>query len=173
MEIVTYILEGALEHKDSMGTGSVIRPGEIQRMSAGTGVTHSEFNASKTEPVHFLQIWLLPDTKGIKPSYEQKAIAANGALAVIAAPEKSGGGGKDSVVLHQDARILVARLKKGVSTTHKLRSQRKAWVQVARGSLLVNGTTLRAGDGAAIAEEEMISLVAPDEAAEALLFDLP
>ena len=169
MEIVTYILEGALEHKDSMGTGSVIQPGEIQRMSAGTGVLHSEFNASKTDLVHLLQIWLVPSKKGIEPSYEQKKIATNGALSVIASPE----GGADSVIIHQDARILAARLKKGVSTTHRLRSQRKAWVQVARGSLMINGTTLRTGDGAAIAEEEIISLVAPDEAAEALLFDLP
>jgi quercetin 2,3-dioxygenase len=169
MEIVTYILSGALQHKDSMGTGSVIKPGEIQRMSAGTGVTHSEFNASKTEPVHLLQIWLLPNKKGIEPSYEQKAIPANGALTVIASPE----GGMDAVRLQQDARILAARLKKGTSTTHRLRSLRKAWVQVARGSLMVNGTTLHAGDGAALAEEEMVSLVAPDEPAEALVFDLP
>jgi len=169
MEIVTYILSGALQHKDSMGTGSVIKPGEIQRMSAGTGVTHSEFNASKTEPVHLLQIWLMPDKKGIEPSYEQKTLPPNGALTVIASPE----GSKDAVKIQQDARILAARLKKGTSTTHRLRSQRKAWVQVARGSVLMNGKTLHAGDGAAIAEEEMISLSAPDEAAEALVFDLP
>jgi quercetin 2,3-dioxygenase len=169
MEIVTYILSGALQHKDSMGTGSVIKPGEIQRMSAGTGVTHSEFNPSKTEPVHLLQIWLMPDKKGIEPSYEQKQIAGNGALTLIASPE----GGKDAVRIQQDARILAARLKKGTSTTHRLRSLRKAWVQVARGSVMVNGTTLHAGDGAAITDEEMISLVAPDEAAEALVFDLP
>ena len=169
MEIVTYILSGALQHKDSMGTGSVIRPGEIQRMSAGTGVTHSEFNASKTEPVHLLQIWLLPNKKGIEPSYEQKAIPTNGALTVIASPD----GGENAVRIQQDARILAARLKKGTSTTHRLRSLRKAWVQVARGTVMVNGRTLHAGDGASLAEEEMVSLVAPDEAAEALVFDLP
>jgi redox-sensitive bicupin YhaK (pirin superfamily) len=169
MEIVTYILDGALEHKDSMGTGSVIEPGDIQRMSAGTGVTHSEFNASKTKPVHLLQIWIEPNQKKIPPSYEQKKISPNGTLTLIAGPEA----GPDNVVIHQDARILVARLKKGVSATHRLRSQRKAWVQIARGSLLLNGKSLHQGDGAGISEEEMISLSAPDEAAEALIFDLP
>ena len=169
MEIVTYILEGSLEHKDSMGTGSVIQPGEIQRMSAGTGVTHSEFNASKTKRVHLLQIWIEPNQKKLPPSYEQKKISTEGTLTLIAAPEA----GTDNVVIHQDARIYAARLKKGTSATHRLRSQRKAWVQVARGSLLLNGKSLRQGDGAAISEEEVISLSTPDEAAEALVFDLP
>lgn len=169
MEIVTYILEGSLEHKDSMGTGSVIQPGEIQRMSAGTGVTHSEFNASKTKKVHLLQIWIEPNQKKLPPSYEQKKIPPEGTLTLIAAPEA----GADNVVIHQDARIYAARLKKGTSATHRLRSQRKAWVQVARGSLLLNGKSLHQGDGAAISEEEVISLSTPDEAAEALVFDLP
>lgn len=169
MEIVTYILDGALQHKDSMGTGSIIEPGDIQRMSAGTGVTHSEFNASKTKPVHLLQIWIEPNQKKIPPSYEQKKILPNGTLTLIAGPDA----GPDNVIIHQDARILVARLKKGVSATHRLRSQRKAWVQIARGKLLLNGKSLHQGDGAGISEEEMISLSAPDEAAEALIFDLP
>jgi redox-sensitive bicupin YhaK (pirin superfamily) len=169
MEIVTYILDGALEHKDSMGTGSIIRPGEIQKMSAGTGVTHSEFNASKTEPVHLLQIWVVPDKKGIPPAYEQKKIPTDGPLSLIASPE----GGADAVTLQQDARIFAARLKKGQSATHRLRSQRKAWVQVARGKLMLNGKTLHPGDGAALTEEEVVSLSAPDGPAEALVFDLP
>lgn len=169
MEIVTYILEGALTHKDSMGNGSVIRPGDIQRMSAGSGVTHSEFNADKTKRVHFLQIWIEPNQKKIPPSYEQKKIADGKSLTLIAAPEA----GPDNVVIHQDARILVARLKKGAAATHRLRSLRRVWVQVARGSLLVSGKSLHQGDGAGITEDEMVSLSAPDEAAEALIFDLP
>ena len=169
MEIVTYILEGALAHKDSMGNGSVIRPGDIQRMSAGSGVTHSEFNADKTKRVHFLQIWIEPNQKKIPPSYEQKKIADGKSLTLIAAPEA----GPDNVVIHQDARILVARLKKGAAATHRLRSLRRVWVQVARGSLLVSGKSLHQGDGAGITEDEMVSLSAPDEAAEALIFDLP
>ena len=169
MEIVTYILDGALEHKDSMGTGSVIRPGEIQKMSAGTGVTHSEFNASKTAPVHLLQIWVVPDKKGIPPAYEQKTLPGDGPLTLIASPE----GGAGAVTLQQDARIFAARLKKGQSATHRLRSQRKAWVQVARGKVMLNGKTLHQGDGAALTEEEVVSLSAPDGHAEALVFDLP
>jgi redox-sensitive bicupin YhaK (pirin superfamily) len=169
MEIVTYVLEGALEHKDSMGNGSIIRPGDIQRMSAGTGVLHSEHNADKTKKVHLLQIWIEPNQKKIEPSYEQKKIPAEGVLTQIAGPQAL----PDSVVLHQDARIMLARLKKGSSATHRLRSLRKAWVQIARGSLLLNGKSLHQGDGAGISEEEMISLSTPDEAAEALIFDLP
>ena len=169
MEIVTYVLEGALEHKDSMGNGSIIRPGDIQRMSAGTGVTHSEFNAAKDKRVHLLQIWIEPSQKKLPPSYEQKKIAAEGTLTLIAGPAE----GPDNVVIRQDARILVARLKKGSSATHRVRSLRKAWVQVARGSILLNGKSLHQGDGAAISDEEVVSLSAPDEAAEALIFDLP
>lgn len=169
MEIVTYVLDGALEHKDSMGTGSVIQPGDLQRMSAGTGVTHSEFNASKTKSVHLLQIWIEPNQKKIAPSYEQKKVPAEGTLIQIAGPQAA----SDSVILHQDARIMLARLKKGSAATHRLRSQRKAWVQVARGSLLLNGKSLHQGDGDGISEEEMISLSTPDAAAEALIFDLP
>jgi redox-sensitive bicupin YhaK (pirin superfamily) len=169
MEIVTYVLEGALQHKDSMGNGSIIRPGDIQRMSAGTGVLHSEFNADKNKKVHFLQIWIEPNEKKIAPSYEQKTMAGDKSLTLIAGPEA----GPDNVLLHQDARILVARLKKGAAVTHRLRSLRKAWVQVARGSVMINGKTLHQGDGAGIGDEEMISLSAPDEATEALIFDLP
>ena len=169
MEIVTYVLDGALELKDSMGTGSVIQPGDIQRMSAGTGVTHSEFNASKTKSVHLLQIWIEPNQKKLPPSYEQKKVPADGTLIQIAGPQAS----PDSVIHHQDARIMLARLKKGSAATHRLRSQRKAWVQVAHGSLLINGKSLHQGDGAGISEEEMINLSTPDEAAEALIFDLP
>ena len=169
MEIVTYVLEGALEHKDSMGTGSIIRPGDIQRMSAGSGIVHSERNADKTKRVHLLQIWIEPSQKKIAPSYEQKTIPADGTLIQIAGPQA----GPDNVVLHQDARIMLARLKKGSAATHRLRSLRRAWVQIVRGSVMINGKTLHQGDGAGITEDEMISLSAPDEAVEALIFDLP
>ena len=169
MEIVTYVLEGALEHKDSMGTGSIIRPGDIQRMSAGSGIVHSERNADKTKRVHLLQIWIEPSQKKIAPSYEQKTIPADGTLIQIAGPQA----GPDNVVLHQDARIMLARLKKDSAATHRLRSLRRAWVQIVRGSVMINGKTLHQGDGAGITEDEMISLSAPDEAVEALIFDLP
>jgi quercetin 2,3-dioxygenase len=170
MEILSYVLEGGLEHKDSLGTGSVIRPGDVQRMSAGTGVAHSEFNASKKEPVHFLQIWILPERKGLKPGYEQKHFSAasrQGQLRLIAAP----GGEEGSVSIHQDVRLYSGLLGKGQTVTHALTPGRHAWVQVARGAVRLGEQTLKAGDGAAISEEKGITLTA-DAPSEVLLFDL-
>jgi hypothetical protein len=167
MEIITYVLEGALEHKDSLGTGSVIRPGEVQRMSAGTGIRHSEFNHSQSEPVHFLQIWILPDRQGVKPGYEQKRIGLDGQLRLVASPDGRDG----SVTIHQDARVYAARLN-GNEVTHTLAPGRRAWLQVARGAVKLNGTTLHAGDGAGIENEPTLRLVA-EGSAEVLLFDLP
>ncbi len=167
MEIITYVLEGALEHQDSLGTGSVIRPGEVQRMSAGTGIRHSEFNHSQSEPVHFLQIWILPDRQGMKPGYEQKRIGLDGQLRLVASPDGHDG----SITIHQDARVYAARLT-GNEATHALAPGRRAWLQVARGAVTLNGTTLHAGDGAAIENESSLRLAA-DGSAEMLLFDLP
>jgi redox-sensitive bicupin YhaK (pirin superfamily) len=167
MEIITYILEGALEHKDSMGTGSIIRPGEIQRMSAGTGITHSEFNPSRTEAVHLLQIWILPEARGIKPSYEQKQIDRSemkGQLRLVAAREPAG----DAVKIHQDARLLATVLD-GETVKYDLQPGRYAWIQIARGSMTVNGSMLEAGDGVAVSEEPRLTLSGNGEA---LLFDL-
>ncbi|MGP1310048.1 MAG: pirin family protein [Phycisphaerales bacterium] len=171
MEIVTYVLDGALKHGDSLGTGSVIRPGEIQRMSAGSGIEHSEINASTTEPVRLLQIWIEPAERDIDPSYEQKTLPdLRGRLVEIASPT----GGEHAVTVHTDARIFATRLSAGESASLDLASGRRAWVQVARGSMTVNGQTLREGDGAAIEGESSISLGGVDETAgEALAFDLP
>jgi quercetin 2,3-dioxygenase len=173
MEIVTYVLEGSLEHKDSMGTGSVIQPGEVQKMSAGTGVRHSEFNHSETEPVHLYQIWLLPEREGVKPMYEQKAIPADekrGKLRVLASPK--GGNGNGAVKLYQDAEIFATELGAGQSVEHELGAERYAWVQVVRGTVNVNGKELRAGDGAAIAQEAQLRITGAGENSEVLLFDL-
>jgi len=170
MEIITYILEGALEHKDSLGTGSVIRPGEAQRMSAGAGITHSEFNHSKTDPVHFLQIWITPATIGIAPGYEQKTIddaKAHGGFA----PVGSTGGGDRSVKIHQDAALSVAKLERGQTVAIDLKKGRHGWAQVARGAVTVNGIALEQGDGAAISDETKVSIVAKAPA-EVLFFDL-
>jgi redox-sensitive bicupin YhaK (pirin superfamily) len=170
MEIVTYILEGALEHKDSLGTGSVIRPGEAQRMSAGTGITHSEFNHSKTDPVHFLQIWITPSTRGIAPGYEQKTIddaKAHGSFAPVASPDAR----DQSVKIHQDAMLSVAKLERGQTVAATLKQGRHGWVQVARGAVTVNGTALAEGDGAAVRDEEKVTIVA-NSPAEVLFFDL-
>ena len=167
MEIITYVLEGALEHKDSLGTGSVIRPGEVQRMSAGTGIRHSEFNHSQSEPVHFLQIWILPNVQGANPSYEQKRIELDGRLQLVASPD----GGEGSVTIHQDARVYAARLNGG-KISHALTPGRHAWLQIARGAVRFNGMELHAGDGAAIEGETDLRLAA-DGSAEVLLFDLP
>ena len=166
-EIITYILEGSLEHKDSMGTGSIIRPGEVQRMSAGTGVTHSEFNPSKNEPVHFLQIWILPEARGIKPGYEQKQINPNemkGRLRLVASREPSG----DAVKIHQDVRLYGTVLN-GETVKHEIQPGRYAWIQIARGSMSVNGSALEAGDGMAVSDEHEVTLSGNGEA---LLFDL-
>jgi hypothetical protein len=169
MEIVTYVLDGALEHRDSLGNGSVIRPGEIQRMSAGTGIRHSEFNASSTDPVHLLQIWLVPERVGLPPGYEQRPLpgGGRGGLQVIASRDGRDG----SVTIHQDASIHAARLAAGAHVEHRLAGGRHAWVQVARGALTVNGPALRAGDGAGISDERAVQLRA-DSDAEVLLFDL-
>jgi hypothetical protein len=170
MEIFTWILEGALQHKDSMGNGGVIRPGDAQRMSAGTGVRHSEFNASATEPVHLLQIWLLPKAAGLPPSYEQKSFpvtARRNRLCRVASSD----GREDSVVWHQDAALFVSNLDPGAQVERPLANGRHAWVQVARGALTVNGLALQQGDGAALSEEAVVQLQAT-EAAEALVFDL-
>jgi redox-sensitive bicupin YhaK (pirin superfamily) len=170
MEIVTYVLEGALEHKDSLGNGSIIRPGEAQRMSAGTGITHSEFNHSRSEPVHFLQIWIVPEKRGIAPGYEQKTIddaKSHGSFATIASPEN----GDRSVKIHQDAALSVAKLDRGQTVAANLKRGRHGWVQVARGDVEVNGTSLVQGDGASISDEEKVSIVAKSPA-EVLFFDL-
>ena len=171
MEIISYVLEGGLEHRDSLGTGSVIRPGDVQRMSAGTGVRHSEFNASPTEPVHFLQIWIEPARAGIAPGYEQKAFAdadKQGRLRLVASPDGADG----SVTIHQDARVFATRLGPGETIEHKLAPGRHAWVQAVRGSLEVGGQRLTHGDGAAITGESAVTLTGRENS-EAILFDLP
>jgi redox-sensitive bicupin YhaK (pirin superfamily) len=171
MEIITYVLEGGLEHRDSLGTGSVIRPGDVQRMSAGTGVRHSEFNASKTEPVHFLQIWIEPARTGIAPGYEQKTFTEperRGTLRLIAAADGRDG----AVTIHQDAAVYATTLARGERVEHTLAPRRLAWLQVARGTLLLNGERLEQGDGAAIDNERRLEIEAL-EPAEALVFDLP
>jgi redox-sensitive bicupin YhaK (pirin superfamily) len=171
MEILTYVLEGALAHKDSTGGGGVIRPGDLQRMSAGTGVRHSEFNASPTEPVHFLQIWIEPGTRGIAPGYEQHSYDRDrmrGTLRLVAAPDPGDG----VITIHQEVRVYATILEPGQKATHTLGAGRHAWVQVARGAIDVNGTTLAAGDGLAASDEPAVALVAR-EPSEGLLFDLP
>jgi redox-sensitive bicupin YhaK (pirin superfamily) len=170
MEIVTYVLEGALEHQDSMGTRAVIRPGEVQRMSAGTGVTHSEYNASKTESVHLMQIWLLPARAGLQPSYEQTAFPADegrNAFRLVAAPDGRDG----AVTIQTDAELYLARLDAGQGAAHPLKAGRHAWVHVARGAVTLNGQPLATGDAAAVSGEEQVALVAAEDA-EVLLFDL-
>jgi quercetin 2,3-dioxygenase len=170
MEILSYVLEGALEHQDSMGTGSVIRPGDVQRMSAGTGVRHSEQNASKTEPVHFLQIWIVPTQKGIAPGYEQKTFPADdkrGRLRVVASPDGRDG----SVTIHADAVLHAGLFDQGESAELALAEGRHAWVQVARGRALVNGRELKAGDGVALSEQPSVKVDGVD-GGEVLVFDL-
>jgi hypothetical protein len=170
MEIVSYVLEGGLEHKDSMGTGSVIRPGDVQRMSAGKGVVHSEYNASKTELAHFLQIWLVPAERGIQPSYEQKTFTAadkRGRLRVVASPDARDG----SVAIHTDAVLYAGLLDKGETAEVQLGKGRHAWVHVARGTVRVNGSELTAGDGAALSEESLVRVEGVDDG-ELLVFDL-
>ena len=167
MEILTFVLEGALEHKDSLGSGSVIRPGDVQRMTAGTGITHSEFNPSGTEPVHFLQVWILPDQPGLAPSYEQRSLPAAGLRLVGSRDGREG-----SVRIHQDVLVHLARLSPGEDVVHALAPGRHAWIQMARGAAQVNGARLAAGDGAALSEERSVTLRGVD-GAEALVFDLP
>src|SRR5574341_1942229 len=172
MEIVTYILEGALEHQDSLGNGSVIRPGEVQRMSAGRGVTHSEYNPSATERLHLLQIWIKPEARNLEPSYEQKKFAAEGRrgrLQLVASREAREG----SVTIHQDAALYAAALAAKESVRHKLGSGRHAWLQVARGAVTLNGVALKAGDGAAASDESALEIAGADAGgSEILLFDL-
>jgi redox-sensitive bicupin YhaK (pirin superfamily) len=170
MEIVTYVLSGALEHRDSMGNGSAIRPGEVQRMTAGTGVRHSEANASESEAVHLLQIWILPSVLNLKPGYEQKSFTEEekrGQLRLVASSD----GREGSVVIHQDAAIYASILEPASEVVHPLDDGRSAWVQVARGAISINGQDLHQGDGAAITGEPMIK-IAGREPAELLLFDL-
>src|SRR6266849_739768 len=170
MEIVTYVLEGELAHRDSMGNGSVIKPGDIQYMSAGTGVTHSEFNASKTEPVHLYQIWMFPEKQGLKPAYGQKNFSESekrGKLLLVASPDGRDG----SVKIRQDNELYATVLGAGETVKHALKLKRHAYVQVARGSVKLNGTELREGDGAAISEEKAVELTGVKDA-EVLLFDL-
>lgn len=172
MEIITYVLAGSLEHKDSMGNIGQIKPGEVQRMSAGTGVLHSEYNASKTEPVHLLQIWILPEEKGIKPSYEQKAFSLEertGTLRLVASPNAEDG----SVKINQDAKLFVSVLKPGQSVSYDLASGRNAWLQVARGAVKLGSEFLNAGDGAAARDEKKLVITNEGKIeAEFLLFDL-
>ncbi len=175
MEILTYILSGSLEHRDSMGTGEVIHPGELQRMSAGTGVTHSEFNASATDPVHLLQIWIMPTSRGIKPSYEQITLPAE-KLDGLHLAASSNAGSSEAVHINADARLYIARLEAQKKVQANLAHGRYGWVQVARGSVDINGVQLQAGDGAAISEETSVSISNPGKAgngsAEILFFDL-
>lgn len=170
MEIVTYVLSGALEHRDSMGNGEVLRPGEFQRMSAGTGITHSEFNPSETEPVHLYQIWLFPERKGIEPSYEQKAFPVEGRknrLQLVASRDAEEG----SLLIHQDARIFLANVDVEARLPVSLGSGRHAWLQVLRGAIRLNDQEMHAGDGAAVSEETDFT-IAGVEPAEVMLFDL-
>jgi redox-sensitive bicupin YhaK (pirin superfamily) len=170
MEILSYVLDGALEHKDSMGTGSIIRPGEIQMMRAGTGITHSEFNHSKTDPVHFLQIWIEPDQTGLKPAYAQQTVdrkSAENDFTLLA----SNSGRDSSVQIHQDVDLLMTQLKSEVQRTYRLRPGRHAWVHVARGSVAVNENDLHDGDGVAASNESAVTITGKTPA-EVLLFDL-
>jgi hypothetical protein len=170
MEIITYVLDGKLEHKDSLGTGSIIQPGDGQRMSAGRGIRHSEFNPSETDPVHLLQIWILPEKQGLQPSYEQKSFPESekrGKLRVIA----SNDGRNGSVKINQDAQLYVSLLSPGQEVSHELGQGRYAWLQVAKGAIELNGKPLGQGDGAAINDETKLTIKGVKDA-EVLLFDL-
>jgi redox-sensitive bicupin YhaK (pirin superfamily) len=170
MEIFSYVLDGELAHRDSLGSGSVIRPGDVQLMSAGTGIRHSEFNASDTKPVHFLQIWIIPEKQGLKPAYAEKHFPESerrNKLRVIVSPDGRDG----SLKIHQDAAIKAGVLEEGVLLTETLGADRRYWLQVARGNLDVNGHSLKEGDGLAIAKEESLTLAAKSPS-EVLLFEL-
>ena len=170
MEIITYVLEGALAHRDSMGNSSVIVPGEVQRMTAGTGIAHSEFNPSGNEVVHFFQIWILPEHKGLKPDYEQIAIPEEekkGKLRLIASPDGRSG----SVTINSDANVYIGSLEPGEEIVQRQAAHRKAWLQVARGKVLLNGHAMEQGDGAAVSDEELLRIRA-EEPAELLLFEV-
>ncbi|HVO18203.1 MAG TPA: pirin family protein [Anaeromyxobacter sp.] len=172
MEILSYVLSGVLSHRDSGGGSGQLRPGEVQRMSAGTGIRHSEFNGSDAEPVHFLQIWLQPDRPGHSPSYEQRSYPEaerRGRLRLVASPD----GAHGSTTIHQDARVYATLLPEGSTVETALAPGRHAWVQVARGAVLLNGERLGAGDGAAVSDEGLLRLAAAGEGeAELLIFDL-
>lgn len=171
MEIVSYVLEGALAHKDSLGTGSVIKPGDVQRMSAGTGIAHSEFNASRTDPVHFLQIWFLPERRGLTPGYEQKnfdAASKRDCLRLVASPDGRDG----SVTIRSDASLYVSLLGEGAKVSHQIAAGRGLWLQVARGSVAVGDITLVEGDGLQVTNEKLLEIVGKAEQSEILLFDL-
>src|SRR5213593_707336 len=170
MEIITYVLSGALQHRDSMGHESVLKPGDLQRISAGTGIAHSEFNYSPIEPVHFLQIWIQPNRKGVKPAYAERSFG-HGALKPGLTLVASRAGRDGSVSIRQDADVWLARLGEGAGATHGLKPGRHAWVQVAEGELTLNGQALHAGDGAALSEETTLTLTAKAPA-QVLLFDL-
>jgi len=171
MEIISYVLDGALEHKDSLGTGSIIVPGDVQLMRAGTGITHSEYNSSKKEPVHFLQIWVIPEHKDLAPSYQQRNFAKkrqSNHLTLVASKT----GDEESLTISQDVKMYVLDLEKGKSFSYVLSADRMAWVQVARGRILLNGSPLNQGDGAAVSFEKSLDFIA-NETAEILIFDLP
>ena len=171
MEIISYVIDGALRHQDNMGNGSVIKPGDVQRMSAGPGVTHAEYNASKTEPVHFLQIWIMPQKAGLPAGYEQKYFSDDdkrGKLRLVASPDGADG----SVRVQQDARLYATLLGGGAKVTHAFAGGRKGWLHVVKGTAEINGQPLAAGDGVAIDREERIAISSAD-AGEVLLFDLP
>ena len=171
MEIISYVLEGALQHKDSIGTGSIIRPGDVQRMSAGTGISHSEFNASATDLVHFLQIWILPSITRIEPSYEQKAFKAEekqGKLLLVGSAD----GREGSITIHQDVNFYASLLSKAETVSHTLGANRVAWLQVASGKVLLNNHQLSAEDGAEITEESLITLEGDSPNTEVLMFEM-
>ncbi|MEA5463256.1 pirin family protein [Leptothoe sp. PORK10 BA2] len=171
MEIISYVIDGALEHKDSIGNGSIIRPGDVQRMSAGSGISHSEYNAAQDSPVHFLQIWVLPEKQGIEPGYEQIYISPEekqGKLRLVGSQDGRDG----SVTIHQNINLYATQLTLGDQIDHKLEAHRLAWLQVVQGSLTLNGQALGQGDGAAIADGENLSIQGTSGNAEFLLFDM-
>ncbi len=171
MEILSYVLEGALEHRDSLGNGSVLRPGEFQCMTAGTGIRHSEFNPSPSEPAHFYQIWIHPERPGLPPSYDQRSFPEDerlGRFRLVASPDGRDG----SLTIHQDAQVLLSSLSPGDQATHDLGPGRHAWLQVLRGSIRLGAHTLAAGDGASVSDEASLTVLA-DEPSEVMLFDLP
>jgi redox-sensitive bicupin YhaK (pirin superfamily) len=171
MEIISYVLEGGLAHRDSIGTGSVIRPGDVQRMSAGTGIRHSEFNASETEPVHFLQIWIIPEKQGLAPGYEQKSFSADskrGTLKLVGSRDGRDG----SVTIHSDVDLYATLPGDGGTVTHELATSRIGWVQVAQGTATLNGEQLRPGDGVALDAGATILLTGTSDDAEILVFDM-
>jgi redox-sensitive bicupin YhaK (pirin superfamily) len=170
MEIITYVISGALAHKDSIGTSSVIHAGEVQIMSAGTGISHSEFNATQTDWVHLLQIWIIPDKRGIMPRYDQKLFTTEdkqGKLKLIVSPD----GREDSILIHQDVDLYATILKAGEKVEHFLKPQRHAWIQIVKGSALINSSPVTAGDGMTISEDKQIVIKSQDDT-ELLLFDL-